>query len=42
VKSCFAGLEGFAEWIKERLSEADVAHFDETGLRVGASGRGFM
>lgn len=38
VKSCFAGLEGFEEWIKERLSEADVAHFDETGLRVGASG----
>jgi transposase len=38
VKSCFAGLEGFEEWIKQRLSEADVAHFDETGLRVGASG----
>jgi transposase len=38
VKSYLAGLEGFEEWVKERLSEADVAHFDETGLGVGAKG----
>ena len=30
-----AGLGGFIEVVRERLAAAPVAHFDETGARVG-------
>jgi Transposase IS66 family len=29
-----AGLDGFRELVRERIAVAQVAHFDETGLRV--------
>jgi transposase len=29
-----AGLGGFVEWVREQLTRAEVAHFDETGARV--------
>jgi transposase len=38
VKSCFAGLERVEQEIKEGLRQAQVAHFDETGLRVDGRG----
>ncbi|MCA1837423.1 MAG: IS66 family transposase [Actinobacteria bacterium] len=36
--SCFEGLEGTEEEIKEELRQAGVGNFDETGLRVCGKG----
>lgn len=38
VERCFEGLKESEEAIKEGLKRARVAHFDETGLRVGGEG----
>lgn len=31
------GLEGFLDRVRERIAAADVAGFDETGLRVAGA-----
>lgn len=38
IRSCFGRLEETEEAIKAELIEAQVGHFDETGLRVGGKG----
>jgi transposase/uncharacterized coiled-coil protein SlyX len=40
TKSCFEGVKETEEAIKEGVSRAQVANFDETGLRVGGGGKG--
>jgi transposase len=34
---CHTGLEGFEQAVKEMLVNSDVAHFDETGMRVDSA-----